>query len=162
MNAAEAAHGALLDGRQKLRLDRRGKQRDLVEQQRPAMRGLQQPRLGVSGVGEGAPLKAEKLRLEQRFGDGGAVEGDEGAFAPGPGPVQLARQQSLAAAGLTQDQDCGRAPRADLAEEPVDLLPEGQDRGAVPQDLAEWSHGASYRGLVPAPSGEFSPLLATH
>jgi hypothetical protein len=57
--------------------------------------------------------------------------------------VQLARQQSLAAAGLTQDQNCGRAPRADLPEEPVDLLSEGQDRRAVPQDLAEGGHGAS-------------------
>ena len=48
---------------------------------------------------------AEQLGLDQVRGDGAAVDGDEGAPAPGAGLVDGAGEQFLAGAGLALDQD---------------------------------------------------------
>jgi hypothetical protein len=45
-------------------------------------------------------LDAEQLRFEQRFDDGGAVDGDERSFAPPAALVNLTRDELLARAGL--------------------------------------------------------------
>ena len=43
---------------------------------------------------------AEELRLEERLGDGGAVDGDEGAAGARGEAVREAGEELLAAAGL--------------------------------------------------------------
>ncbi len=69
------------------------------------MGGLEQARLGVVGIGEGAPFEAEQFGLEQSLGNGGAVDRDErpglarSGFVDGPG------EQALACPRLTEDQD---------------------------------------------------------
>ena len=66
---------------------------------------LEQARLRLMGVGEGAPLEAEQFGLEQSLGNGGAVDRDErpglarSGFVDGPG------EQALACPRLTEDQD---------------------------------------------------------
>src|ERR1700730_10483197 len=70
---------AALERAQELGLQARRHLADLVEQERPAMRFLEQPLL-VRGRSREGPLDvAEELRLEERLGERRAVDGDEGA-----------------------------------------------------------------------------------
>ncbi len=71
-------------------------------------------------VGEGAALVAEQLALEQRVGDGGAVDRDEGALGARRVEVQRARHQLLAGARLAGDEHVrGRAGEAPHQREDV-------------------------------------------
>ena len=63
----------------------RGRQKtDFVEEQRAAVRGLEESGLGLARIGERAALIAEELCFEQCLGDGGAVDGDERTIAARP------------------------------------------------------------------------------
>ena len=137
--APEAAHRAVLEDLEQLRLKRFRKQPDFVEEDRPAMSGLKEPGLRLPRVGEGPALESEQLRLEQGFRDGRAVHVDERSAGTGAGSVDRPRQQSLAGAGLAADED--RRKTAALAremQEVRDLLPHGNDSGALPDQLAQW------------------------
>ena len=71
---AERADLALLQHAQELGLQRRRQLADLVEEERAAVGLDEHARRVGARVGEGAALVAEQLALEQRVGDGGAVE----------------------------------------------------------------------------------------
>ena len=86
-------------------LQRVGHQADLVEKNRPAMCHLQEAGLGLPRVGERAALESEKLRFEQCVGNGCAVDVHERRSCPRPGLVDDLRDQPLARAGLTLNQD---------------------------------------------------------
>ena len=75
---------------------------------------------------------AEQLRFQQVLRDGAAVDGDEGLLGARRPPVQLARDQLLARAGLARDQHRNVRGRhlLHLAEDVLHDL-----RGA--EDLAE-------------------------
>ena len=78
---------------------------DFVEEQRPGVRHFELARLIAVGAGEAAADVAEQLRLEQRFGEAGAVDGDEGARrAQAPGH-DLTGDDFLADAALAGDQN---------------------------------------------------------
>ena len=66
---------------QQLRLQRRGHLGDLVEEERAAVGQLEAAQPPLGGAGEGAALVAEQLALDERLGDGRAVEGDERLLA---------------------------------------------------------------------------------
>ena len=83
-------------------------------------------------AGEGALAVAEQLALEQRLGDGGAVDGQERGVGAGRGAVDAARHQLLAGAGLALDQDRDRRGGGAL-HQPEDL---GHGRRAA-DDLVE-------------------------
>ena len=68
------------------------------------MRQLELPRLSLRRAGERALLVAEQLGFEQRFGDGGAVDGDERAVVARAERVKRAREQLLAGAALPFEQ----------------------------------------------------------
>jgi hypothetical protein len=130
--APESAHRAVFEHGQQLALQRRGKQADLVEKQRPAVRGLEKTGLRLTRVGERAALVAEDLGFEQRLGNRGAVHGDEGAIAASPGLVNRLRDKPLARAGLAEDQDRRSTTRAGLTREQLlDLRPERGDPWAA-------------------------------
>ena len=67
----------MLEHAQQLRLGGRPHLADLVEEERALVRQLELAELLRVRVGERAALVAEELALEQRLGDGGAVERDE-------------------------------------------------------------------------------------
>src|SRR5690606_27563267 len=69
---------AFLDGPQQLRLERRRRLGDLVEEERPAVRLLEEALARADGAGERAAHVTEELALEQRLADGRAVDGHEG------------------------------------------------------------------------------------
>ena len=101
------------------------------------------PSLAADGAGEGALLVAEELALEQLAREAGAIEVDEGLGGARSVGVQPVGQQSLADAGLAQDQHRDRRVH-DVA------CPFGQ--GADGRALAhEGVHG---RARLPRPLGQ--------
>src|SRR5262249_56272579 len=87
--AAHAADRVLLERPEELGLERRRELADLVEKARSAGRRLEETAPRRDRAGEGAALVAEQLRLEERLGQGRAVDHDEGAGGPRtrpPGP----------------------------------------------------------------------------
>ena len=82
----------------------RGKRRQLVEEQCAAIGLLEAAGARLGGAGEGARLMAEKLGLDQRLGEGGAVHRHQ---RPGPAraqPVQPLGDQLLARAAFADHQ----------------------------------------------------------
>ncbi len=128
---AEPADLALLDHLEELRLQRLGEETDLVEEERPLVRRLEQSRLRRARAGERATLVAEHLGLEQRLGDRRAVDVRERTGRARAARVDRARDEPLAGARLAADQDRRQPPSARcLLEQPDDLRPDGDDRGA--------------------------------
>ncbi len=81
---ADAADLALLEHAQEPELHRRRHLADLVEEDRAAVRLLEEALALAGGAGEGAARVAEQLGLEQRLGERAAVLGHEAA-RPGAG-----------------------------------------------------------------------------
>ena len=90
--AAEARNGALLQHAKQLDLHRQRHVADLVEEQRAAVRLLEQAVLEPHRTGERAPLVPEQLGFEQVLGNAAAVHRDE----------RLARAQLVQAVNLTR------------------------------------------------------------
>src|SRR5439155_2747377 len=108
------------------------------EADRPALGGLQQAQLRAARVGEGAPLEAEHLGLEQRLGDRRAIDVDERPVRARPGAMQHAREQPLARSRLALDQDRREPMRLALAfEQAYDALAESLDLRAVADQSVE-------------------------
>ena len=139
--AAEAPHGALLERGEELGLKGRGEQADLVEKEHAAMGELKQAGLGLARVGEGPLLVAEQLGLEQALRDGGAVDVDERLGRARPGSMQRPREQALARSGLAEDQQRRRTHRhRGGANELLNLSPQGDHGGAIPDQVCEGIH----------------------
>jgi hypothetical protein len=94
------------------------------------VRGLEEPRLGASSVGEGSALEAEELRLQEGFGNRGAVYVDEGALRARAVPVEDTGHQPLARSGFALQKHGRQSPRRPSAEKATDFLPQGFDGGA--------------------------------
>ena len=80
---AHAPYRARLDGAEELGLQRERHLADLVEEERAAVRLLEDALAVRRRAGERAPHVAEELTLDQVLGDGSAVDGDEGARCAG-------------------------------------------------------------------------------
>ena len=140
----EPTHRALLQDLEELRLERLGQETDLVEEDRPAMRCLQQARLGASRVGEGAALEPEHLGLEQRFGDRRAVDIHEWTVPARARPMDDAREQPLAGTRLALDQHGVNTAHGLLPlEQPLELVPYRFDPRALTEQFSQGAHGAS-------------------
>src|SRR6266849_4717638 len=90
----------LLEHAKELRLEVQRQVTDLVEEQGAVVRELEAADPSRDGTGEGATLVAEELALQEARGDGGAVELDERATAPGAERVDQAADQLLASTRL--------------------------------------------------------------
>ena len=66
---------------------------------------LEESRLGLARIGEGATLEAEQLGLQQRLGNGFAVDHDKRSAGAGAAVMNAAGEQTLAGPGLAKDQD---------------------------------------------------------
>jgi hypothetical protein len=75
---------------------------------------------------------AEELGFDERGREGGTVDRDEGAVATPAPTMERVGEQSLAGAGLTEEQD-GRVRRRDLLDPSEDLA----EPRARPDDLVE-------------------------
>ena len=138
---AEPPHHAVLQHLEELGLQRLRQQPDLVEEDRAAVGGLEEPGLRAPRVREGAPLEAEHLGLEQGLGDRRAVHVHERPIGARAGPVDHPREEALAGAGLALDEDRRQPPGLGGAlEEPGDLLADGADARALAQEVAQGLH----------------------
>ena len=73
----------------------------------PSVGHLELARLVAIGAGEAALHVPEQLRLEQRFGNAGAVDGDKRAAGARAARVDRARDELLADAAFAGDQHLG-------------------------------------------------------
>src|SRR5207249_8539306 len=92
-------------------LERVGEQRDLVEEDGAAVGGLEQPGLGLSGVGECPALEPEELGLEQALGNGRTVDVDERPPTPRTRAMDDAGDEVLARPRLALEQDRRQSSR---------------------------------------------------
>ena len=112
--AAHPAHHAVLNNAQQLRLDRLRHLDQLVQEQRAAVRRLEQAGLVSHRPGERALAVAEHLRFEQPLGEGGAVDRHERPAGAPTVMVDELRDHLLAAAAFPGDEH-GRVGRRHLA-----------------------------------------------
>src|SRR6202795_1159296 len=133
--AADTLEGLLLQDAQHLGLGLEAHVPDLVEEDRAPVRQLELAPAARDGAGEGAPLVAEELGLDQLLRHGGAVDLYEGSLGASGAGVDGARDQLLARAALAVDQDTPRCRRRDR-----DLLAHLLDDGALADDLLAALH----------------------
>src|SRR5262249_57762945 len=95
----------LLKDPAELRLHRDVHLGDLVEEQRAAVRELEAPEPSLERSREGAALVSEDLALDERLGNGRAVDGHEGTQAALGPLVDGPRDQLLAGPALAVDED---------------------------------------------------------
>ena len=113
--AAHALELPVLDHPQQLGLELERQLADLVEEEGAAVGDLEPPLAQGGRPGEGALLVAEELALDERGGQGGAVELDEGPLPPGAQRVEGVGDEVLAHAGLALEEH-GRRGRRHLLD----------------------------------------------
>jgi hypothetical protein len=97
----------------------------------------------VACIGKGASLEAEEFGLEQRLGNGGAVDRDERPAPPGPRFVGGPGEESFPSPRLADDQDIRKAARLRLApKEQFDLRPGSYQARAITNQFGQQRHGA--------------------
>src|SRR5690606_6190451 len=80
---------------------------DLVEKQRPAVRGLEEPGPVLNRAGERTTRASEELALEERLRDGAAVDRDERSRGARRLVMNEPRDPLLARTALARDDDRG-------------------------------------------------------
>ena len=144
---ADARHFAIFDDAQQPFLRRHRQRAQFVQEQRAAVGFFEPPGARAIGAGEGALFMAEQFGLDQRFGQGGAVHGDE-RFAPARAEVmQPLGDQLLAGAALADHQH--RAVELRRATGLLDRVEKGE---ALAHELRIFLHAPTY--------GEISHRLA--
>ena len=108
---ADALNFAGLEEAQQQALHAQGHLADFVEEHRAHVRRLELAGLVAIGAGEAALHVAEQLRLEQRFGQAGAVDRRERHGRARAAVMNAARDNFLADAALAGDQNLRVAAR---------------------------------------------------
>ena len=103
--AADGIDLAVLQGAQQLDLGFERQFADLVEEERAPIGLDELAGVLLGGAGEGALLVAEQDALDQIFGNGAAIDGDEGLAGAVALALDGAGDQLLADAGFALDQD---------------------------------------------------------
>ena len=105
---------------------------DFVEEERAVVGEIHLADFAGAGSGEGAALVAEEFVFDQAFGDGGAVQCDEGLLAARREMVDGAREEFLAGAAFAEEQN-GGVGGGDF----LNLLAEFADGGVFAEDARE-------------------------
>ena len=120
VGAADAPHLAFLEHAQELRLHARAHLADLVEEARPARRRFEEASLVGERPRERTLEVAEQLALEERLGEGAAIDGHEWTVGPAARRVDGAGDQLLPGARLALDEHRARR-RGDARDNPVHI-----------------------------------------
>src|SRR5437762_222353 len=139
--AADATERIVLQDPQELGLHRNLHLCDLVEEEGAPVGELEAAEPPLDRSREGAALMSEDLALDERLGNGGAVDGDERALTAVGALVDRPRDQLLAGAALAVDED-RRAAGGGQLDPPICLLHALRLAG-------ELSEGALLLELVP-------------
>ncbi len=108
--AADHAHLAVLEHPEELDLHGGIRLADLVQEDGPAVGGLEEAGPRLAGAREGSLDVAEELALEQPLGDASAVDRHEGKGRPLAAVVDGPGDELLAGAALPGQDDGGRRP----------------------------------------------------
>ncbi len=119
--AAEALHRAFLQDAQEFALEVGIKGGDFIEKERAVVSRFDHAGFSRIGAGEGALFVAEEFRLHQGFGEGGAVEADEGMIGAVAALDDGLRDEFLAYAAFAAKDD-GGAGAGDSFNGLIDLL----------------------------------------
>jgi hypothetical protein len=168
--AADALVLAVLEHAQEAALQRRFELADLVEEERAAARALEAPDPARDRACERAALVPEQLALEHRRRERCAIGVHEWKLPPRRTGVQRARDETLADAGLAEQEHRRRQRRRalDLVRDPAHraalaATPIQADQTAPPPDAnrAQGQHGDA-SGLKGARRGECRPMFAKY
>ena len=107
----DAAHGFFLDGTQEFDLHRQRQIGYFVKKQCAAVGVLEETETVLVGTGEAAFFVTEKLAFHQVFGDGAAVDGNEGFVGPVGKFVDGARSLFFTSTGFAGNIDGHAAAR---------------------------------------------------
>ncbi len=146
--AADAGDDAFLEDAKELGLGGKGEVADLVEENGAALGLFESADAACDGAGEGAAFVSEEFGFEEGFGDGGAIDGDEGGLGAVAVLVEGAGDEFLAGTGLATDEDidglCGDAADflVDVAHGAA-LADEGVLGGAAFAEADGFGHEAS-------------------
>src|SRR5262249_24619529 len=103
---------------------------------------LEEPGFRLARIREGAALIPEQLRFEEIVGNRGAVDVDERAACSRASAMHRARDEPLARAGLTAQQNRrGTWRRRRALQELFELRPQRPDASAIADDVAQDTHG---------------------
>src|SRR6185295_13249209 len=105
VTVADAFDLAILEDTEQCDLGFRGQIADFVEEDRAAVGGFESPQTPLQRARERALLVAKEFRRDERRRDGCAVHPDERASGSVRFLMDGSRDQFLAAAGLTSDED---------------------------------------------------------
>ncbi len=114
LRVAEAHHRAALEHQQELPLQLEIQVGDLVEEQRAAVRLLEDARVILDGAGVRAPPRAEQVRRQQRRRDRAEVGHHQRPLGARARVDHVLGQEALAGAGLALDQHRQRRAREHL------------------------------------------------
>src|ERR1700733_7264871 len=114
---------ALLDHTQECDLGFHGEIGDFIKEECPSVSGFKPSYASLQGTRESAFLVPEKLRSNQRLGDGGAVHADEGSRRAVRSPMECASYQFFTRSGFAEDQN-GRIRRRNFCHL-LQYLPHG-------------------------------------
>ncbi len=104
---ADAADFAVLEGAEEFGLDGGGDVADFIEEEGAAFGFFEEAAVGADGAGEGAEAVSEEFAFEQVFGQGGAIDGEEGVMGAGRAGVDIAGDDLFAGAGFAGEEDGG-------------------------------------------------------
>ena len=102
--AAHRTNFLFLQDAQKLGLHFEGQLANFIEEDRAAMRGLEESRFCFCGAGERTFFVAEKLAFHQRWNQRTAIDSDEGRLRHGAAKMNGACHQFLSGAALARNQ----------------------------------------------------------
>jgi hypothetical protein len=108
-------------------LYRRSDFADLIQEERPPASRLEQPRFVAHRTGKRTAHMSEQLRLQQRFGQRGAVDRDERASGSLALVMDQPNEEFLASAALAVNEN-RRVQRCDTPRQLEDLLHRGTAR----------------------------------
>ena len=137
---SQLAHTLFLDRAQQLDLHRQGQVCHFVEEQRPAVCGLEKAVALLVRAGKGALAVPEELAFHQVLGNRTAIHRDEGLLAPRAIAMDQAGRELLAAAGFARDVD-RRLRSGELADQFAHL----PERCAVSKQLLAFQVPAAFQ-----------------
>src|SRR5205085_3923042 len=118
----DAPEAARLEHVEQLRLELRRQLPDLVEEQRAAIRDLDQAALRLPRVGKGAALVAEELSFQQMRREGGAIDLDKARLRLSARVMERSRNEVLARPALAEQEHRRVGNRRDALHEIAYLL----------------------------------------
>jgi hypothetical protein len=115
LRPSQTAETSVFYDPEELSLELKGQLGNFVEEYGTGSGNLEEAAFQRAGIGKCTRLVAKQLTLEQRLGDGSAIDGNEGLGGTGAGGVNPASEELLAGSRLSHQQYGDAAARCYLS-----------------------------------------------